>query len=144
MKKVVTESKHRFNTRRVTLGVVKNLKNKDYLSEVKAIRNFVRKNIRYVKDIRGIETIQTPEKTLEFRQGDCDDHSILISAMLESIGHVTRFKAIGLTPGMFQHVFTETLIGSKKNNKWISVETTENWPLGYQPPQPPETMIEYV
>lgn len=94
------------------------------------IHRFVRDRIRYVKDIKGVETLQSPEKTLEIGQGDCDDKSVLVGALLESIGHPVRFKAIGFIPGVFSHVLPETKIGSK----WIAVETTEPWPLGRLPP----------
>ena len=68
-------------------------------------------------------------QTMEFGQGDCDDQSVLVASLLESIGHPTRFIAIGFGPANYQHVFAETKVG----NKWLPVETTEDWPLGFIP-----------
>ena len=102
---------------------------KDWLSEIKKLHAFVRDEIRYIKDIRGVETIHTPEKILEQRYGDCDDKSILLASLLESIGHPTRFVAIGLSPGKYSHVYPETKIG----DKWIPLETTEPVDIGWRP-----------
>lgn len=104
-------------------------KQKDWVCEIKRIHKFVRDNIRYTKDVRGVETLQTPEKTLELKTGDCDDKSILVAALLESINHPTRFVAVG-RDGQFIHVLVETRIG----NKWVAVETTEPVNLGWFPP----------
>lgn len=106
--------------------LVAGLQQKDYVGEVRAIHEFVRDHIRYVKDPRGVETLHTPEKLLELKQGDCDDKSILAAALLESLGHPTRFIACGMKPDIFQHVYVET----KVRDKWIGLETTEPWPLG--------------
>ena len=105
---------------------------KNFLAQVQRVRDYVRGNISYVKDINGVETIHTPEMTIRNRAGDCDDQAVLVASMLESIGHPTRFVAIKLTPfGQYQHVYTETRVG----NKWLPVETTENWPVGMAPPK---------
>ena len=43
--------------------LVNHLGQKDWRGEGRALHNFVRDKIRYVKDIRGVETIQTPVET---------------------------------------------------------------------------------
>lgn len=144
MRRLVIDAKRRYNIRKLTLSIVKNNANKDYIGEVKSIHRWVKNNIRYVKDIRGIETLQTPEKTVEIGQGDCDDHAILVATMLEVIGHPARLKAIGFMANTFQHVYTETKLGAKTKNMWIAVETTEPWPLGKAPENPTEKMIVYI
>jgi len=129
MSGLVKEYKKALPIRTLALQLVKRNGQKDWLGEVRKIQEFVRDRIRYVKDIRGVETLQTPVKTLEFGQGDCDDKSTLVAALLESIGHPTRFVAVGFS-GQFAHVLVETKIG----NKWIAVETTEPVGLGWFPP----------
>ena len=109
--------------------IVRGIPPKQWSKEIAAIQQWVKNNIRYTKDIRGVETIQTPEQTLRLRTGDCDDMSILVASLLETIGHPTRFKAIGFQPGSFNHVFPETKIA----HKWVSVETTEPVGLGWIP-----------
>ena len=105
---------------------------KQFAAQVKAVHQFIRDNIQYVRDVRGVETLSTPIKTLEYRKGDCDDQAVLIASLLESIGHPTRFVAIKMQPfGPYVHVFAETKIG----NRWIPLETTELWPIGTHPPR---------
>jgi transglutaminase-like putative cysteine protease len=129
MSKLVREAKKRLAIRTRALSLVKNNGQKDYPGEVRDLHRFVRDNIRYVKDIHGVETLQMPEKTLEFEQGDCDDKSMLLASLLESVGHPTRFVAVGFTPGTFAHVYVETRIG----DKWYPMETTEPWAPGRGP-----------
>lgn len=132
--------KYRLNpdVRNVAAELVKDLPAKDYVAEVRAIHSFVRHNIRYLMDVRDVETIQTPDQLLFSRQGDCDDQALLVATLLETIGHPVRFKAIGFRPGVFQHVYAETLVG----NRWLSVETTEDVNIGWQPSGVRALMIE--
>jgi transglutaminase-like putative cysteine protease len=103
---------------------------KNYPAMIRAIHGWVQRNIQYLQDVRGTETVQTPIKTLEFRQGDCDDQSTLLSSLLESIGFRTRFTAIKSSPlGPFIHVYTEVSFG----RRWIPLETTEKWEAGRGP-----------
>lgn len=129
MRDLVRRGKKSPAIRQFAVMLTNGLFQKDYIGEVAAIHSFVRDNIRYVRDVRNVETIQTPERTLENKSGDCDDKSTLTAALLESIGHPTRLVAIGLHNNPFSHVYPETRIG----NKWITVETTEPVPLGWKP-----------
>lgn len=129
MKQVTREGKKSLPVRMKALRLVEHLQQKNYLGEIKAIHAFVRDYIRYVGDINGVETIHTPEKLLEIGQGDCDDKCVLVASLLESIGHPTRFVAVGFRPGEYSHVYVETKYG----NEWLGVECTEPVPLGWQP-----------
>ena len=120
-------------------ALVRGLKSKDYVGEAKAVHAFVRDKIRYVRDPRGVETLHTPEKLLELAQGDCDDKSILAATLLESLGHPTRFIAVGFDPDHYCHVYVETRIGAK----WIPIETTEPWEFGRPHPKPVTKMIHH-
>lgn len=126
---LVKAGKKTLPVRQTALYCVKNLNQKDWHSEINCVFQFVRDNIRYVRDIRNVETLSTPEKTLEFKQGDCDDKSVLLASLLESIGHPTRFVAIGFKPNEFVHVYVETKIGQK----WIALDSTEPVEMGWQP-----------
>ena len=129
MVKIVKASKNNYAVRTQALDLVSGLRQKDFVSEVRAIHQFVRDDIRYVKDINGTETLTMPNKLLVTRQGDCDDKAMLTAALLETIGHPARFVAIGRSPGEFEHVLVETKIAAK----WIPVETTEPVPVGWYP-----------
>lgn len=139
MRALVRKSKQSNTVRVRVLSIVGALRQKDYVGEMRRIHAFVRDNIRYVRDIRGVETLQTPEKTLEYGQGDCDDKATLVATMLEVIGHPTRFVALGFNGNPFCHVYVESKIG----NRWIGVETTELVDLGWNPPGSTSRMVIY-
>ncbi|MGH8743682.1 MAG: transglutaminase-like domain-containing protein [Burkholderiales bacterium] len=132
MRRLVRQYKIDPNIRHVAASLVQHLPQKDWAGQVERLHAFVRDDIRYLRDIDGIETVQTPDKTLELAYGDCDDKVTLLATLLQSIGHPVRFIAIGTkTPGEFSHVFLDTLIG----RKWVSLETTEPVPMGWEPPR---------
>jgi transglutaminase-like putative cysteine protease len=110
-------------------ALVQSLPQKSWSDEVRRLHAFVRDDIRYTRDIRGVETVQSPDVTLRLEHGDCDDKSTLLASLLEAIGHPSRFVAIGAMPGTYSHVFVETKIG----DKWIPLETTEDKRAGWQP-----------
>ncbi|MFW9874959.1 MAG: transglutaminase family protein [Candidatus Thorarchaeota archaeon] len=116
--------------RQTALSLVSHLPQKDFKNEVYKIFSFVQNNIRYVKDVHNVETLQTPVNTLLFKQGDCDDKSVLLASLLESIGHKTRFKAIGLAPNKYSHVYVQVFV----NGKWVSLDATEPNQLGWEAP----------
>ena len=102
---------------------------RDRASIIGALHAFVRDRIRYVNDIRGVETLQDADRTLQMRAGDCDDKSILLASLLEALGYKTRFHAVGFQPGVLSHVFPEVWHGTS----WLPLETTENWEPGRGP-----------
>ena len=110
-------------------------------SKVEAVWDWVRNNIRFVRDIRGIETVATAARTLDIGQGDCDDSSVLISSLLESLSHPTRFVAVGFRPGQLSHVFTETRMG----DRWVPLETSvDGGFIGWYPPGIRESMLQKI
>jgi transglutaminase-like putative cysteine protease len=109
--------------------IVAGVREKDYAGEARAIHEWVRDSIRYVQDPREVEAVQTPTMTLSIGQGDCDDKATLTAALLESINHPTRFRAVGPDSDL-SHVYIETYIGKT----WIASDTTEQVPFGWRPP----------
>lgn len=98
---------------------------RDLIAQAAAVQAWVRANIAYVTDPRGVELVKSPARLLMDRADDCDGHAQLVAAMLASIGHRVRLSAIGRRPGIFEHVFCESLIGGV----WRSVETTLPGPV---------------
>ena len=129
MSRLVKDGKKDFPIRQAALRITQACRQKDYSCEVRQIHAFVRDQVRYVQDITDVETVATAAKTLEYMAGDCDDKVVLMCAMLESIGHPTRFVAIGFEPGIYSHVYAESLLG----DTWIPLETTEPVEAGWEP-----------
>lgn len=139
MRRLTREGKKNWVIRRKAMDLVQNNGQKAYGAEVRDIFHFVRDQIRYLQDIRGIETLSAPHITLELGQGDCDDKCVLLASLLESINHPTRFVAISLRPGIFSHVLVETKIG----RRWVALETTEPVEMGWYPPGVLARMVEH-
>ena len=122
--------------------IVQHVPPKQYGGEVVAVHAWVRANIRYVRDVEGVETLADPIATINMHAGDCDDQAVVVATLLLAIGHKCRYVAIGPAPGALCHVFTDTLVG----NQWVAVETTENWPVGRRPDprRYPAVMLENI
>lgn len=118
--------------RGTALAIIQNVASRDSQGEIQAIYNWVKQNIKFRGEFE--ETIQTPEVTLRFRAGDCDDHATLLSALLGSIGYKTEFKTVAVRGGRdFIHVYCQVL--DRKTGRWIALDTTvaQAYP-GWQPP----------
>jgi hypothetical protein len=117
---------------------------KDYVAELRCLHAFVRDHIRYVRDVAGVETLQTPVQTLWVLGGDCDDKSILFCALAAAIGFQTRFCAIGVRGEPFSHVLAQALY--EPTGEYISAETILTDPsveLGWEPPDATEVMYAH-
>ncbi len=137
MRGLVRQYKSALFIRNLAEQITHGLPPKDYRAEVEAVQKWVRNNIRYVRDIRDIETLHTPDALLNVRAGDCDDQSVLVAVLLESIGHRTGFLALGFVPDEFAHVYAITRIGQN----WLSVETTEPVSIGWRPNGIVDTLV---
>lgn len=111
-----------------------------YVGQVRAIQLWVQTHIRYVHDPTTVELVQTPQKTLQWSAGDCDDQAVLVAALLDSIGHPTQFYAVGFNGGPLEHVLTRTKIGTQ----WVAVETIKPVGLGFLPPGITATYIRDI
>ena len=140
MRDVTRKAKRNVALRTLAGSLTKHLTAKNWLAEITVLHAYVRDHIRYTRDINGIETIQTPDKTLELGYGDCDDKSTLLATLLEMIGHPARFVAVGFKLGKYSHVYVETLY----KGKWIALETTEPVAVGWVAPNIVEKMIVIV
>lgn len=139
MRELVKAGKRHPNIRALAVELTSNLPQKDFRGEVEACFDFVQNCIRYVKDIRDIETLHTAERVLEQAAGDCDDKCVLLCSLLESIAHPTRFVAVGFDFNdrqNYSHVFVATLTGTRTNGKpmWLSLDPIMQYPAGWQPP----------
>lgn len=123
-------------------SLVRDLPQYDKAGEIRALHAFVRDNIRYTNDIRGVETVRTPRATLEMGTGDCDDKSLLLAALLEAIGKATRFVAVGFGDGTgLSHVLVEVRHG--KSGRWVPLETIKPVEAGWSPANVQRRMVAH-
>ena len=134
MASLILEGAKDFSVRQKAIDILmaRAVSPKDYLGEIKALFEWVQCNIRYTRDPFRVELLHSPMRMLELRAGDCDDMTILLGAMLESIGHPVRVVVVGpdpLRPGLFTHVYAEvSLLG-----RWIPLDPTMPYPMGWAP-----------
>jgi hypothetical protein len=105
---------------------------KDRLGEVSALFEWVRRNVRYTRDVWQVETLHTARRMIELRAGDCDDMTILLGAMLMSTGHPVRLVLAGYHPAKpqaYTHIYPEVNV----RGRWIALDSTLPHPLGWQP-----------
>jgi transglutaminase-like putative cysteine protease len=141
MVKWTRQGRRDLTIRQLAAGLIQGVTAKDFTSEVDTIFQWVRDNIRYTLDINNVETLQTPINTLNFGYGDCDDMSMLLAAMLESVGHPCQFVAVALEEAdQFDHVFVRTMIG----DNWVSLDPTEPNAMGWEPPGIVSWLIYYI
>lgn len=75
-----------------------------------AVWSFIRENVRYVEDTDGqgrpAEKIKVAARTLEEGEGDCEDMTILGSALLINMGHTPKGAIIAQSGGSsWTHIF---------------------------------------
>lgn len=109
------------------------VKPKNRLGEVCALFDFVKRNIRYTRDIFRVELLHSARRMLELRAGDCDDMTILLGSMLMSTGHPVRLVLTGFRkdrPHAYTHIYPEVRVGGR----WLAIDATVDKPIGWAPP----------
>jgi transglutaminase-like putative cysteine protease len=106
---------------------------KDRMGEVCSLFDFVKRNIRYTRDIFRVELLHSARRMLELQAGDCDDMTILLGAMLLSTGHPVRLVLAGFNrhrPHVYSHIYPQVNV----KGRWLAVDATMNKPIGWEPP----------
>jgi len=111
---------------------------RDERGEVEAIFDFAT-SIPFRRDPVGVELLQhTPYQLENLRIGaeglDCDDFTIFLASLLESIGHPVRI-AVTRLPGAADdgHIYVETFL--RTEGEWIPLDATnERAAVGWEPP----------
>jgi hypothetical protein len=113
---------------------------KDYYGMIVAVHNWVRDQIRYVKDPVGQETLSYPEETaLNTKAGDCDDKTVLEIALLGSLGIRSYPVVIGTQAGgSFSHIYLHALVPPGKHRNALAVVPLDpimrQWRAGQEAP----------
>lgn len=107
--------------------ITKPCKDNDHLCEVSLILRFVTNEISYRQDPRGgADYIKSPLETLQSKSGDCEDQTILLISLLESIGKTTYMV---FTPN---HAYALVCFDKKIAN-YLANENDISYILSYLP-----------
>lgn len=109
----------------------------DEMGEVRAVYDWVRRNIRYTKDPVTKEKLYPPAELLKIRAGDCDDISSLINVFATALGYPSRWVTISTqadNPSEFTHVYSEVEVPPGSGN-WIALDAARlDSQFGEEPP----------
>ena len=131
MRRLAKDGSTNIAVRQRAVQLTRFLPQKDFSAEIAALFDFVQNRIRYVRDVQGVETLHTAERVLINGAGDCDDKSVLLAALLLSIGYPARFVAVGFkNPNACEHVFVQT---RAPGGPWFSLDATMPNRMGWAP-----------
>jgi transglutaminase-like putative cysteine protease len=120
------------------VGLTRHLPSKNRWLEIRTLFEWVRDEVRFVGDIHGMETLHWPQRVLQMGSGDCDDKTILLCSMLESIDFATALCAVGFRPDEFSHVYALVRFGAG----WLPLDASvESASVGWCPSAPAEIML---
>ena len=88
---------------------------RDEECEIRAVWDFVKKNVRYTFDSQDYDDFATLERTLQAGGGDCDDFVIVFTSLLAEAGFVTGARVIASDEGGgdWDHIYALAGICSK-------------------------------
>jgi hypothetical protein len=138
--------------RKVAEAIVKKVEPRDYEGEARAIHDWVKKHIRFTRDPLGVELVKTPRRLLmdyaaERKAGrpglilcDCDESSLLLAALLRSIGHNAMIVLVDASPlsTSLSHAIVK---GEVSPGRWTWMETVKDMPMGWVPNHTREVKI---
>lgn len=102
----------------------------DHLHESASIGDFVKKNVRYLKDIQGVELLHEPLLMIAdikrgISRGDCDDMALLTATLLLSIGIKPYFKIVRWKEqkGNYNHIYVMVYERDGQNKpEWLALD----------------------
>ena len=132
IKAAALASQQHIAVRQLAEEITRELRSKDFLSEILAIHHFLLANCRYFRDPKTIELVKAPYRVvLELLSGrrpslDCDDLTALAAALLLAAGCSVRAVVVAFDDVIYKgerqyaHVFVQAL--EPKSGKWITVD----------------------
>jgi len=138
MKEVIQRSLSSQRVRQKAEEIVSGIVDNDQQGEVRSIYQYVQKNIRYTRDPKGLEYVQTPDYLLDAVEqnkqafGDCDDKTVLGLSLLKTIGYDVAIKVVSyLQNKKFSHVYGLV----KFDGQWVPFDATRpDTSLGWEAP----------
>ena len=135
--RLIREGSGDFYVRQKAIDILlaRGVRPKDYIGEIDALFRWVQRNVRYTKDPFQVEVLHAPRRMLELRAGDCDDMTILLGALVKSIGHPVRLVLTGPNPRrpkLFSHIYLE----AQHLGDWIPLDATMPYAMGWSPRAP--------
>ena len=153
MKKIAHQRASHPLVRQLAINILNDAgtKSHNHLDEAIAIGEWVKRNIRYMKDPHGHELLQDPLLMIEKCdkgecRGDCDDMSLLAATLLLAIGIKPFFKIVRwkADKGNFNHIYVAVNEGNyKQPRKQFVIDCIiKDMPIGAELPHKSFQLIE--
>lgn len=113
---------------------IASVRERDELSEARALFSYVQSNIRYVRDPYGEDVFEEARFTLGRQGGDCDATSVLLGAMLQSCGFPYRLKVYSVDGNNYSHIAGQVGLPKSGPREWITVDASADRPMGWENP----------
>jgi transglutaminase-like putative cysteine protease len=122
--------------RKLALDITHKCPARDGTCEAQAVYDAVKQRVRYTGDIApikqgsqgevdGIDLYQAAYRTWEFKGGDCDDHSILISTLLALNGIEPRLRVTAESVSAdWGHIYPAAILPKGTSGKPVALDTT--------------------
>lgn len=138
MKKLILSSLNTSLVRVAAEEIIGETEPMDKWGEVEAIYAFTRDKVRYTRDPKGLEYVQTPQHLLTMIEkrgqafGDCDDKTTLGLSLLKSLGYDVAIRVAAYREGgPFTHVYGLVKI----IHQWVPFDATPtDRELGWENP----------
>jgi len=105
---------------------------RDWAAEIAGAFEYVRKNVRYTRDIHGVELFQKADRTLELGIGDCDVLAILLGSILGNVGYPMLIRVISTAGPTFHHVYLLAGIPPHDPKEWIALDASQDEGPGWE------------
>jgi hypothetical protein len=109
---------------------------RDYVCECTAMFDYVRDQVRYVRDGVNRDLFQHPKRTLEFHGGDCDDYTITLGALLQSIGYPVWCRVIRTVGSRdYNHIYLVVGLPPTNPTHRMVLDASVAHAAGWAPPE---------
>lgn len=151
-KKAIERAKHPF-VRQLVIQILNHngTESHNHLDEARAIGEWVKANVRYMKDPAGIELLQDPVMLIEQAvkgeaRGDCDDMVLLAMTLLICAGIKPWIKVVRYHNdfGPYNHIYLAVNENNYRGNKeWLIIDPiVKDEPIGYEVPHASSEVID--
>lgn len=117
--------------RKLAEYLVRDRDQSDSQGEIKAVFNYVVREIEYLAHPINAQTVQDACRTLQFKSGDCVSLSVLLATLLASLNYPVQFVAQYTSEDTgYSHVYLET---QDENGNEIALDAVaKDKPIGWR------------
>lgn len=122
--------------RQIAADALRGVPPRQWDKSAKALFEWTRKNVRYTLDPHNVELFQSADRSAQVGIGDCDDQSIMLSSLLQSVGIPVRLRVIGLKGSkVFQHIYVLAGLPPHSPAKWLPLDPSRAEAAGWELPE---------